>query len=221
MIDWGNIETVFLDMDGTLLDLHFDNFFWREHVPNRYAELHQIKVDTAKRLLYKRFQEMEGTIDWYCVDYWTEQLGLDIALLKQEVDHLIAVHPHVVDFLDALRKLSKRVVLVTNAHGKSLRLKMEKTQLGGHFDQLVCAHDLGRPKEDPVFWQELQTIEAFEKNSTLMVDDSLSVLRSARQYGIRFLLAITLPDTRAPVREVDEFDSIRDFSALLPIGSSV
>ena len=26
MINWQQIDTVFLDMDGTLLDLHFDNY---------------------------------------------------------------------------------------------------------------------------------------------------------------------------------------------------
>ena len=38
--DWENIETVLLDMDGTLLDLHFDNHFWLQHVPVCYAEKH-------------------------------------------------------------------------------------------------------------------------------------------------------------------------------------
>ena len=33
IIDWTRIDTILLDMDGTLLDLGFDNFFWREHVP--------------------------------------------------------------------------------------------------------------------------------------------------------------------------------------------
>ncbi|MCP4043692.1 MAG: haloacid dehalogenase, partial [Gammaproteobacteria bacterium] len=35
VINWNSIHTVLLDMDGTLLDLHFDNQFWLEHVPLR------------------------------------------------------------------------------------------------------------------------------------------------------------------------------------------
>jgi len=48
MIPWGDINTVFLDMDGTLLDLNFDNHFWLEHVPQRYAEARGLEPAAAK-----------------------------------------------------------------------------------------------------------------------------------------------------------------------------
>ena len=216
MIDWQNINAVFLDMDGTLLDLHFDNYFWREHVPLRYAQINDLKIEEAREKLFSKFSEMEGTMEWYCVDYWTEQLGMDIAMLKEEVDHLISVHPHVVEFLEALRSIGKRVVLVTNAHGKSLELKMNRTQLGGHFDALICSHDLGLPKEDVRFWEKLQKVEPFSSGNTLLIDDSLSVLRSAREYGIRHLLAIYKPDTKGPLREVEDFMAIHRFEEIMP-----
>ena len=215
-LDWPTIRTVFLDMDGTLLDLHFDNYFWREHVPLRYAQMHGLDLMQAKEDLFPRFQKAEGTMEWYCVDYWSNELGLDIAMLKEEVDHLIAVFPHVTDFLDAVRKNGLRVVLVTNAHGKSLALKMDRTRLGGHFDALICSHDFGIPKENPEFWIRLQDRESFDRQSTLLVDDSLSVLRSAEQYGIRHLLAVLQPDTRGPVRDIVEYPAIHGFLEIMP-----
>lgn len=216
MIDWSQVRNVLLDMDGTLLDLHFDNYFWLTHVPRRYAEKHGLSMEAARDELFPRFRKVEGTMDWYCVDYWTRELGLDIALLKEEVDNLIAVHPHVTDFLDAVRRAGKRVALVTNAHGKSLALKMDRTRLGGHFDALICAHDLGLPKENVDFWDKLQTVEPFDRDHTLLVDDSLSVLRSARSYGIQYLLAVLKPDSKGPEREVNGFDAIRHFSDIMP-----
>jgi len=216
MIDWHQIHSVFLDMDGTLLDLHFDNHFWQEHVPVRYAEKLGVDVETAKQQLYPRFRKVEGTMEWYCIDYWSNELGLDIAQLKEEVDHLIAVHPHVTDFLDRVRAVGKRVVLVTNAHGKSLELKMNRTRLGGHFDKIICSHDFGLPKENVKFWGQLQKVEPFDVSNTLLVDDSLSVLRSAREYGIQYLLAVFKPDTRGPVREVEDFDAINGFDDIIP-----
>lgn len=215
-LDWPAIQTVFLDMDGTLLDLHFDNYFWREHVPMRYAQMLGLNLVQAKEELFPRFQKAEGTMEWYCVDYWSNELGLDIAMLKEEVDHLIAVFPHVTDFLDAVRRYGLRVVLVTNAHGKSLSLKMNRTRLGGHFDALICSHDFGIPKENPDFWSRLQDREPFEQQSTLLVDDSLSVLRSAEQYGIRHLLAVLQPDTKGPVRDIVEFPAIHGFLEIMP-----
>jgi len=215
-LDWQHIDTVFLDMDGTLLDLHFDNYFWLEHVPLRYAQLHDIDVEQAKQELFPRFRKMEGKIEWYCVDYWSDQLGLDIPLLKEEVDHLIAVHPHVIDFLDAIRKAGKQVALVTNAHGKVLTLKMNRTQLGGHFDTLISSHEFGVPKEDTSFWDHLKNRIHYNIERTLLVDDSLPVLRSADNYGIKHLCAIYKPDTKAPARDILEFPAIHNFLEIMP-----
>jgi len=216
MIDWNAVDTVFLDMDGTLLDLHFDNHFWREHVPLRYAAARGLPLERARAELKARYHSHEGTLAWYCVEHWNRELGLDIALLKQEINHLIAVHPQVVDFLEALATLGKRRVLVTDAHPKSIALKMEKTRLAGHFEHIICSHELGVPKESADFWPRLQTIEPFDRQRTLFIDDSPQVLRTAQGYGFRWLLAVLAPDSQAPIREPGEFPAVRHCADLLP-----
>ena len=216
MINWSAIDTVLLDMDGTLLDLHYDNYFWQEHVPQRYAEKHQLELTATRDFLSAKFKAAEGTLNWYCVDYWSDQLGLDIALLKQEIAHLIAVHPQVVEFLTALRHAGKHTALVTNAHGKSLQIKMRRTQLGAHFDYIISSHELGLPKEDVRFWSKLQHRVPFESQCTLLIDDSLPVLCSAQRYGIAHLLAVYQPDTRRPVKDVGEFVAMRSFGEIMP-----
>ncbi|MBK5970302.1 MULTISPECIES: GMP/IMP nucleotidase [Thiorhodovibrio] len=213
--DWDAIDTVFLDMDGTLLDLHFDNHFWLEHVPKRYAEAQGIALDKAREFLFGQYRAKRGTLAWYCVDHWTELLGLDIALLKAEVDHLIAVHPHVPEFLELLATRGKGRVLVTNAHPRSLELKMERTRLAGHFDRVICAHDLKQPKEAEGFWDAVQAIEPFDPLRTLFVDDNLDVLRAAGAYGFHWLLAILQPDSTAPPAEITEFPAEHGFAPLV------
>ena len=215
MFDWSLIDTVLLDMDGTLLDLHFDNHFWLQHVPMRYAQANGLELSVAKQELAQRYQSVEGTLDWYCVDHWTRELGLDIVLLKQEVDHLIAVHPHVLSFLETLQSAGKQRILVTNAHQKSLQLKLQKTRLGGYLDGVISSHDIGLPKENSEFWSKLQEHIRFEPSRTLFIDDSVSVLRSAQQYGIEFLLGISRPDSTQPVAEKQGFPLVQDFSWLL------
>lgn len=215
MLNWHDISTVFLDMDGTLLDLHFDNHFWLSHVPLRYAERHGLSHDQGRERCLSRYRAVEGTLDWYCVDYWTRELGLDIAQLKEEVAHLIAVHPQVVPFLERVRGAGKRVTLVTNAHHKSISLKMRRTGLDPHFDAIVCAHDVGVPKEHPEFWDRLQKLEPFDPARTLLIDDSLPVLRSAREFGMAFVLGVRSPDSRQPEKGFPGYQSISGFRDLL------
>jgi len=216
-IQWDRIETVLLDMDGTLLDLNFDNHFWQEHVPLRYAELHNLNIEDSKAVLFPKFRSAEGTLDWYCIEYWSSELGLDIPKLKKEVDHLIAIHPHVVEFLEAVRSTGRRLLLVTNAHVKSLEIKMEQTRLAGHFDHIVVSHDLGYAKESYEFWDKLKAIEPYKEAETLLVDDSLPVLRAAQRFGIAHLLAVRKPDTRREEKDVEEFKAIYHFDDIMPV----
>lgn len=216
MIDWSIIDVVLLDMDGTLLDLNFDNHFWQEFVPLRYAELHGLELADAKCELAPRFRAMEGKLEWYCLDYWSAELRLNIAGLKLELAGLIAVHPHVTEFLDAVRASGRQLLLVTNAHRDSLKLKMERTCLNRFFDQIIVSHDFGLAKEQPGFWQAMRERHLFDVDRALLVDDSLAVLRSAKQFGIAELVAISKPDSRSPSRTITEFRSIEDFRALMP-----
>ena len=216
MIDWQQIDTVLLDMDGTLLDLHFDNHFWQTQVPLRYAEANGLPQDIAREEMMARYHARAGTLEWYSVDFWATELELDIMALKEEVAHLIAVHPAVVDFLAATRAAGKRIVMATNAHHKSLTLKMARTGLEPHFDALVSAHALGEAKEAQGFWQKLQALEPFNPERTLLVDDSLPVLDAARTFGIRHLVAVRTPDTRQPPKDTRSYLTIDSFAELMP-----
>lgn len=216
MIDWNAVDAVFLDMDGTLLDLHFDNHFWREHVPQCYAAAQGLPLARARAELHTRYSRHEGTLAWYCVEHWSRELELDIALLKQEVDHLIAAHPQTVDFLEVLTSLGKRRVLVTDAHPESIALKMEKTGLAGHLDRIICSHDLGVPKQAEDFWPRLQAIEPFDRKRTLFIDDNPKILQTAKDYGFRWLLAVLAPDSKTPAQASGEFPAVRYCADLLP-----
>lgn len=217
MIDWSRIDTVLLDMDGTLLDLNFDNHFWQVHLPQRYAAARGLPAGAGREELMARYHTRAGTLEWYSVDFWETELELDIMRLKEEVAHLIEIHPHVTDFLDAVRASRRRVVLATNAHHKSVTLKMARTGLSPRFDAIVSSHALGAAKEEQAFWQRLNAIEAFDPARTLLVDDSLPVLDSARLYGIAHLVAVKRPDTRQPEKRTGDYPAIDDFSQLMPV----
>lgn len=213
---WDEIDTVLLDMDGTLLDLHFDNYFWQHHVPLRYAEVNRKTVAEANELIMAMYKQARGSLNWYCIDFWSDRLQLDINDLKKEVAHLIEERPHTLDFLRALKKARKRAVLITNAHQKSLAIKLERTAIGLHLDRIISAHDHAAAKEEPLFWQRLQQQEPFEPQRTLFIDDTESVLQTAHDYGIRYLLTLKQPDSKKPLRDTGGFPAIHHFDEIMP-----
>lgn len=212
---WSAIDTVLLDMDGTLLDKYFDDYFWEEYVPKVFAKANNLSPEEAQKALIERYQRVENTLQWTDLDYWSEQLQLDIPELKCRIDHLIQVHPYVIDFLKFTQDIGKQVHLVTNAHSKTLEIKLRKSDLGPWFSKIVCSEEVGEAKENPVFWQRLEKILDFDKERTLLADDTQKVLRSAQNYGIRHLIHVARPSSRLQVQFSKEFPSITYFKELI------
>ena len=206
--DWSAIDTVLLDMDGTILDLRFDNHFWRELVPSRYAAANALTVVAAKEKLEPLFAAKQGTLDWYCIDYWSRELRIDISALNREAQEHVTWAPEAERFVLRLRALGKRLALVTNAHGDTLAVKDAQLDFRGHFDAVYSSHSFGTPKETLAFWERLIAVEPFDRERTLFVDDSLPVLRAARAFGIGWLYAIAHPDSSRPRREIVEFPAV-------------
>lgn len=219
MINWPQIDTVLLDMDGTLLDLHYDNHFWCEHLPKRYAAIHQTDEQAARTHIEAFIKQHEGTLNWYCLDYWSNAMQLDIMELKHETQHKIQLRPYVEEFLNGLRQQGKRVVLVTNAHPKGLQLKLEVTRIDHWLDVVVSSHEFAAPKEEQQFWQKLHLQEPFNPARTLFIDDTARILESARLFGIEHLLGIHQPDSQKP-RTLEGFPAIHSFADVLPIAAS-
>lgn len=215
LINWSEVDTVLLDMDGTLLDLAFDNFFWLEHLPALYADKNQLSLSESKQFLKESYAALEGRIEWYCLDYWSKRLDLDIPYLKYQVKERVAFRPGALAFLQFLKQQKKTVYLVTNAHPKSLEIKLLMTRFHEYFDDLSCSHEFGVPKEEQRYWQQLTAKYRFDPARSLFIDDSVKILKSAQTFGVRFLLGITQPDLSRPVMDCSPFVGLQDFSEII------
>jgi 5'-nucleotidase len=214
-INWQAIDTVLLDMDGTILDLGFDNFFWLEHLPQTYADKNNLSLQQSKQHLADSYATVEGTLAWYCLDFWSDKLNIDIVKLKHDVQHKIQFRPYAVDFLSFLVEQNKRIILATNAHPKALEIKHQKTKFDQYFCQLNSSHTLGYPKEDQQYWHLLQQEYDFDKERTLFVDDSIKILQSAQTFGIKHLRAIAQPDMRRDKINTSPFIAIDDYREVI------
>lgn len=215
--DWSAIDTVMFDMDGTLLDLHYDNHFWEEVVPFTWGQREGLSLEQAWARIGDMYDTHGGTLNWYCIDFWSEQLQLDIRSLKTRTQDRIALRPQVLPLLQQLREARKQVLLVTNAHPDTLELKMLRTSLQQHFDAMVSSHELGLAKEEPGFWAALQQQHPYTPSRTLLIDDNVTVLGSARDFGLAYLLAIAQPDSQRPPLPAGPFEQLQCFTQIMPV----
>lgn len=202
-------------MDGTLLDLHFDNYFWLDYLPRYLANLNGQPLSQCKMELEQLSEQVKGTLDWYCLDYWSEQLGVDIPAVKLNVVDKIAFRPNTIWFLERLSRLNKRVILATNAHPKTLELKLMRVDFSKYFEHMSSSHELGFPKEQQPYWQLLMQEFQLKPEECLLIDDSANVLQAASDFGIGHILAIEQPDMSINARNCHPFTGIQNFSQLI------
>jgi putative hydrolase of the HAD superfamily len=215
--EWREVETVCLDMDGTVLDLSFDNMFWLDALPRRWGAARGLDAPTSIARLKARFDAKRGTLDWYCIDHWSEELDFDIAALKFELRDQIRYLPGAIGFLDHVRASGTRILLTTNAHPISLSIKKEQAGLDRHFDELISSHEFGVPKESPEFWTRLARAHGVHAATALFVDDSATVLAAARDAGVRWVYQVLQPDSTLPAHAVSPgIAGIRALADLAP-----
>jgi HAD superfamily hydrolase (TIGR01509 family) len=212
---WEKVTWVLLDMDGTILDKYFDDYFWETLVPDEYARRRGLDPAAAKQEVFARYQREEGTLNWTDIDFWSRELELDIPALKASIRHLIEVHPDTEAFLKFLQKMKKKVALVTNAHWKTLNLKMNHVRLLEYFDEVISSFDLGTPKEEVRFWEILRTRLSYDPQYALLVDDNADVLASAQNYGIRYLFFKAKSSSQLPPNHHPDFPTIESFHELM------
>ncbi len=216
-LDWDEVDDVLLDMDGTLLDRHFDNFFFEEELPRRYAAKHGLEFQDALERLLALYRAVERELAWTDLHYWTGMLGIDVVALTKEFEHLIMFHPDAVDFLQRLRARGKRIYLVTNAHDTGIEIKAARTGVDRYVDRIVNAFEIGYLKMRSEFWPTCQRLIGFDPSRSLYIDDDEACLAAAHQYGIGYIFHRSKSSSRLSAQPSVRFASIESFHALMPL----
>ncbi|WJV54244.1 GMP/IMP nucleotidase [Pectobacteriaceae bacterium CE90] len=214
--NWNEIDTVLLDMDGTLLDLAFDSYFWLQLVPQSLSAQRGISLEQAKQLITTEYRAVQHTLDWYCFDYWSERLRLDIRQMTSDIGPRARLRDDTAPFLAALRESGRRTILLTNAHPHSLAIKVTHTGLDQHLDLLLSTHTYGYPKEDQRLWHAVQAHTGFNPTRTLFVDDSEPILDAAKAFGIRYCLGVSNPDSGQQEKSFTQHPAMNNYLSLLP-----
>ena len=205
-----------LDIDGTLLDLHYDNFVWDKVVPEAYAQFKQLPYPEAKEQLFAEMRQVHGSIEFYSFDFWQRQTGLDITDLHQQQSQLIGVRADAEAFLDWLQQSPHQAIIATNADHNSLGIKDKIIGLSKRVDQIYSSQDFGCPKEHQNFWHQLQNQCGFDPKRTLFLDDTERVLNAAAKFGIREVWQVRTPDSQRGPRPESIHPGLDHFHEIYP-----
>jgi len=214
-LNWDQIADVLLDMDGTLLDRHFDNFFFEEELPRRYAAMHRLSFETSRERLMAMYRSVEGELAWTDLEYWSSRVGIDVVAMHQELQHMIGFLPGAEEFLKTVRARGKRIIVLTNAHHTGVAVKSARTGLDRYVDRIVDAYEVGYLKMRPEYWPACRKLVGFDPGRSLYVDDDESCLTAAKQYGIAQVIHSAKSSSQLPAVDSVNFMSIYHLPVLL------
>ena len=214
-INWNKINNILLDMDGTILDLSFDDYIWNRKVPENLAKVKNLKLHEAQLMLNQKMIAVRSTLDWYSFKYWKKNLGIDIDLIEEKFKHRIKFREDALSFLKSKLVSNRRTILVTNADKKGLNRKLKASGLEKYFQNIVCSHDYHHAKEEKLFWKKLRTKCRLNFDRTLLIDDNLKVLEAAQGAGVKYLIGISKPNSKAKSKESHDYLLINKFRKIL------
>ena len=174
-----------VDMDGVILDNTYDNNFWQNQIPGVISKNKNISFEDAKRLAVQIFNYKKNTKDWYDVDYWSNMLNVDIEAEKRSSISFdrIQLYEGVTETLNKLKD-NFRLILITNAHRKTLNIKLEKYDLNPYFENMICAHELHYVKENIQLWYMLKSRFKLDYTKTLLIEDTINNIKVGLSAGI-------------------------------------
>jgi len=174
-----------VDMDGVILDNTYDNNFWQNQIPGVISKNKNISFEDAKRLAVQIFNYKKNTKDWYDVDYWSNMLNVDIEAEKRSSISFdrIQLYEGVTETLNKLKN-NFILILITNAHRKTLNIKLEKYDLNPYFENMICAHELHYVKENIQLWYMLKSRFKLDYTKTLLIEDTINNIKVGLSAGI-------------------------------------
>ena len=188
------VRFVSLDLDGTIVNRDYVDYFWLELVPTLYSERHGLNLEDAKREVQRQYDEIgPKDLRWYNPEYWFQRFGLDSGMLSwalEEAGRFVKPYRDALEFIEAV-KGEVQLVLSTSASCEFIKLVFARVpELEQAFAHVFSStSDFSLPGKPPEFYKAILKQLGAEPSEIIHAgDDEEADYRIPASLGIRAFL---------------------------------
>lgn len=180
------IKVVSLDLQGTLSDSKFSNYFWINLLPQKYSEKYGYTLETSKKILKEEFKIIgKYNILYYDDKYWSKRLGFNTLNELDKFEIRPRINSKLDDFIQAI-KLPKIIISTTTNDFIKYELKEKITDFYKVYS-CVDYFDVGG-KTRSVFLKVCKELSILPEEMLHIGDSRIMDYENARKAGVNAIL---------------------------------
>ena len=111
-----SLKIISFDVDGTLVDLEYNDLIWFKEIPELVAKKKKISFEKSLKFVHEEYAKLgEHNLNWYDINYWISYFGIEISPDKifEKYEPQVKIYPEVIPLLEELKK--KYILIVITA----------------------------------------------------------------------------------------------------------
>ena len=111
-----SLRIISFDVDGTLVDLEYNDLIWFKEIPELVAKKKKISFEKSLKFVHEEYAKLgEHNLNWYDINYWISYFGIEISPDKifEKYEPQVKIYPEVIPLLEELKK--KYILIVITA----------------------------------------------------------------------------------------------------------
>ncbi len=130
MIEKKELKIISFDVDGTLVDLEYNDLIWFKEIPELVAKKKKISFERSLKYVYEEYTKLgEHNLNWYDINYWVTYFGLKVSPKKilEKYESQVKIFPEIIPLLEELKK-NFILIVITAMPREFLIPKMKKLE---------------------------------------------------------------------------------------------
>jgi len=181
------LKFVSFDLVGTLVDSYYEDYVWKEAIPQLCARKRGVSLERARNYVLREYDRIgSNDIRWYLPEYWFKHFSLDenpLEVFKSNTDK-VKFYPEVPSVLNNLAQ-KYDLIIVSGATRSVIEIMIEKFRY--YFKHVYSSvSDRMEVKKTPHLYEMICKILEVESGAIVHVGDEwYSDFISPRKIGIK------------------------------------